>query len=50
MEWKGVVIALNRNGFMEPVTALTKVLPTLVNGIQIVGFISPLFENGSETE
>lgn len=35
-----VVPALNKDGFMVPVTALTKVLPSLIHGIQIAGFIT----------
>jgi hypothetical protein len=35
-----VVPALTKDGFMLPVTALTKVLPSLINGIQIVAFIA----------
>ena len=35
-----LVPALTKDGFMLPVTALTKVLPSLINGIQIVAFIS----------
>ena len=39
-----VVPALTKSGFILPVTALTKALPTLTNGIQIVGFLAKLEE------
>ncbi len=35
-----IVPALTKEGFMLPMTALTKVLPSLINGIQIVAFLA----------
>jgi len=37
-----IVPALGKAGFMLPVTALTKVLPNLQEGIQIVAFLAKL--------
>ena len=36
------VPALTKDGFMLPVTALTKALPSLIHGIQIVAFLAKL--------
>lgn len=44
-----VVPALTKDGFMLPIAALTKVLPSLINGIQIVAFLST-FEEIPEDE
>jgi PAS domain S-box-containing protein len=44
-----LVPALTKEGFMLPATALTKVLPSLINGIQIVAFIAR-FEEVPEEE
>ena len=35
-----LVPALTKDGFMLPVTALTKVLPSLIDGVQIAAFLS----------
>ena len=35
-----VVPALTKEGFMLPITALTKVLPSLISGIQIIALIA----------
>jgi PAS domain S-box-containing protein len=37
-----VVPALTKEGFILPTTALTKALPTLAKGIQIVGFLAKM--------
>lgn len=37
-----IVPALNKDGYICPATALTKVLPSLDFGIQIVGFLAKL--------
>ena len=37
-----IVPALDKQGYICPVSALTKVLPTLDFGIQIVGFLAKL--------
>ncbi len=37
-----VVPALTKDGFILPTTALTKALPTLAKGIQIVGFLAKM--------
>ena len=35
-----IVPALTKDGFMLPITALTKVLPSLIDGIQIIALIA----------
>ena len=40
--------ALAKDGYMVPVVALTKPLPDLEKGIQIVGFLSKLEEQPEE--
>lgn len=42
--------ALTKDGLMLPVTALTKVLPSLISGIQIVAFIAKFSETNEEEE
>lgn len=42
-----MVPVLCKNGYMQPCYALTKALPNLLKGIQIVGFIS-IFEEKSD--
>lgn len=43
-----IVPVLGKDGFMKPCFALTKALPNLQKGIQIVGFISAYEDKGEE--
>lgn len=45
-----IVPALDKQGYIIPVNALTKALPTLVQGIQIVGFLAKMEENFKEDQ
>lgn len=45
-----IVPALTKEGFMLPVTALTKVLPSLIHGIQIAAFITKYQDKSQDEE